>query len=172
MIESTAPLKSRRINVLLVDDDEGDVVLVERALEREECVPKTYVVRDGVEALWFLRRKGEFAAAPRPDLILLDLNMPRKDGREVLAEIKQDADLRSIPVVVLTTSSSGDDMRKTYDLHANCFVTKPVALADFVKVIQEIRKFWTSVAGLPPNQFRCVNTASGATDSSSTGERN
>jgi CheY-like chemotaxis protein len=152
MIEPAVELKPRRINVLLVDDDVGDVVLVERALESEKCVPRIHAVRDGVEAMWFLRRKGEFADAPRPDLILLDLNMPRKDGREVLADVKNDPDLRSIPVIVLTTSSSDDDMRNMYDLHANCFVTKPIALQEFTKIIQEIRKFWTSVAGLPPSQ--------------------
>jgi two-component system response regulator len=142
--------KPRSINVLLVDDDEGDIVLVERALESQKCVPRTYVVKDGVEAMWFLRRQGEFANAPRPDLILLDLNMPRKDGREVLVEIKQDSQLRSIPVVVLTTSSSAEDIRSMYSQHANCYVTKPNALQDFTATIQEIKTFWTAVAGLPP----------------------
>jgi CheY-like chemotaxis protein len=144
------PLKPRRIDVLLVDDDEGDIVLIERALEGEICMPKMHVVRDGVEAMWYLKRNGEFAEAPRPDLILLDLNLPRKDGREVLAEIKHDPDLRSIPVVVLTTSDSNQDMHNMYDQHANCYVTKPTALKEFTVIVKEIRRFWTSVADLPP----------------------
>ena len=143
-------MKPRRIDVLLVDDDEGDIVLTERALESEKCVPTMHVVRDGVEAMSYLKQKGEFAGAPRPDLILLDLNMPRKDGREVLAEIKQDPDLRSIPVVVLTTSDSDQDMHDMYDQQANCYVTKPVALKEFGGIIREINKFWTSVADIPP----------------------
>lgn len=142
-------LKQRQLNVLLVDDDEGDIILVERALASEPYVPLVHAVKDGLEAIWFLRQTGEFADAPRPDLILLDLNMPRKDGREVLAEIKQDPSLCHIPVVVLTTSNSADDIRKTYSLHANCFVTKPITLTAFTGVIREIRKFWTQVAGLP-----------------------
>jgi len=150
MTEQVIKSKPRRINVLLVEDDEGDIVLTERALEGERCVPTMHVVRDGVEAMWFLKRKGEFAEAPRPDLILLDLNMPRKDGREVLDEIKQNPKFRSIPVVVLTTSDSEEDMHDMYDRHANCCVTKPVALKEFTGIIKEIRKFWSTVAVLPP----------------------
>lgn len=150
MTEKSSESKPRRLNVLLVEDDEGDIVLVERALANEDCVPKIHVVKDGLEALWFLRRSGEYRDAPRPDLILLDLNMPRKDGREVLAEIKQDPVLRSIPVVVLTTSSSEDEIRNIYRLQANCFVTKPLALQAFTERVQDIQKFWNNVAGLPP----------------------
>src|SRR5688572_30177189 len=149
MIETAVAFRPRPIDILLVDDDEGDIVLVERALASEGCAPRIHVVKDGIEAMWFLRRKGEFANAPRPDLVLLDLNMPRKDGREVLVEIKQDVELRSIPVVVLTTSSSAEDMHTTYRQHANCFVTKPLVLKDFIEKIREIKKFWTAVAGLP-----------------------
>jgi CheY-like chemotaxis protein len=151
MTETVVESKPRPINILLVDDDEGDIVLVERAFAAEGAVPHMHVVKDGVEAMWFLRRVGEFADAPRPDLVLLDLNMPRKDGREVLVEIKQDVELCSIPVVVLTTSNSEDDMRITYRQHANCFVTKPIVLNDFIAKIQELKKFWTAVAGLPSN---------------------
>ncbi|MEX2092305.1 MAG: response regulator [Pirellulales bacterium] len=108
------------------------------------------VAKDGIEAMAYLRQEGEFVDAPRPDLILLDLNMPRKDGREVLLEIKQDPDLRSIPVVVLTTSDSEQDIANMYDLHANCFVTKPVDLEQFTKIVKEIKEFWFWVVKLPP----------------------
>jgi CheY-like chemotaxis protein len=135
---------------LLVDDDEGDVLLTKRALQNGKFINTLQVAKDGVEALAYLRRKEPFAAAPRPDLVLLDLNMPRKDGREVLAEIKQDTALRSIPVVVLTTSDSDRDVFKMYDLQANCYVTKPVDLDQFTKIVREIRSFWLSVVQLPP----------------------
>jgi len=150
MTDPGGKTRLRRINVLLVEDDEGDIVLTERALEGEAYVPTMHVVKDGVEAMWFLKQLGEYAEAPRPDLILLDLNMPRKDGREVLAEIKRDPKLCSIPVVVLTTSDSDQDRQDMYNQHANCYVTKPVALRDFMGIVKEIRKFWTTVADLPP----------------------
>jgi CheY-like chemotaxis protein len=140
----------RPVDILLVDDDEGDVLLTKRALQNGKFINILQVAKDGVEALAYLRRKEPFAAAPRPDLILLDLNMPRKDGREVLAEIKQDTALRSIPVVVLTTSDSDRDVFKMYDLQANCYVTKPVDLDQFTKIVREIRSFWLSVVQLPP----------------------
>jgi CheY-like chemotaxis protein len=140
----------RPIDILLVDDDEGDVLLTKRALQNGKFINTLQVAKDGVEALAYLRRKEPFAAAPRPDLVLLDLNMPRKDGREVLAEIKQDTALRSIPVVVLTTSDSDRDVFKMYDLQANCYVTKPVDLDQFTKIVREIRSFWLSVVQLPP----------------------
>ena len=140
----------RPVDILLVDDDEGDVLLTKRALQNGKFINILQVAKDGVEALAYLRRKEPFAAAPRPDLVLLDLNMPRKDGREVLAEIKQDTALRSIPVVVLTTSDSDRDVFKMYDLQANCYVTKPVDLDQFTKIVREIRSFWLSVVQLPP----------------------
>lgn len=111
-----------------------------------------HVVEDGVEAIDFLYRRGRFAAAPRPDLIVLDLNLPRKNGREVLAEIKADAELRSIPVVVLSTSSAEEDILRSYDLHANCYVVKPVEFNHFVKAVQSISQFWFSVVTLPPEE--------------------
>jgi two-component system, chemotaxis family, response regulator Rcp1 len=142
-------LDHRLIDILLVDDDEGDVVLAKRALQNGKILNQMHVAKDGVEAMEFLQQSGKYADAPRPDLILLDLNMPRKDGREVLADIKQDPHLRSIPVVVLTTSDSELDVANTYDLHANCFVTKPVDLEQFTKIVKEIKQFWFSVVKLP-----------------------
>jgi CheY-like chemotaxis protein len=132
-----------------VDDDEGDVVLAKRALQNGKIFNTMHVAKDGVEAMEFLQQTGKHADAPRPDLILLDLNMPRKDGREVLSDIKQDPHLRSIPVVVLTTSDSELDVANMYDLHANCFVTKPVDLEQFTKIVKEIKQFWFSVVKLP-----------------------
>jgi CheY-like chemotaxis protein len=139
----------RLIDILLVDDDEGDVVLAKRALQNGKIFNTMHVAKDGVEAMEFLQQTGKHADAPRPDLILLDLNMPRKDGREVLSDIKQDPHLRSIPVVVLTTSDSELDVANMYDLHANCFVTKPVDLEQFTKIVKEIKQFWFSVVKLP-----------------------
>jgi two-component system, chemotaxis family, response regulator Rcp1 len=139
----------RLIDILLVDDDESDVLLTRKSLEHGKVCNVLHVAKDGVEALAYLRRKNDFAGAPRPGLILLDLNMPRKDGREVLAEIKSDPDLRSIPVVVLTTSDSEQDIADMYDLHANCYVTKPVDLAQFMRIVKEIKQFWFSVVELP-----------------------
>ena len=138
------------IDILLVDDDAGDVMLAKRALENGKILNTMHVAKDGVEAMEFLRQTGKFADAPRPDLILLDLNMPRMDGREVLADVKQDAHLRSIPVVVLTTSDSDLDVANMYDMHANCYVTKPVDLEQFTKIVKEIKHFWFSVVKLPP----------------------
>ena len=141
----------RMIDILLVDDDDGDVMLAKRALQNGKIFNFMHVAKDGVEAMAFLSQTGKYADAPRPDLILLDLNMPRKDGREVLSEIKQAPHLRSIPVVVLTTSDSDLDIAKMYDLHANCFVTKPVDLEQFTKIVKEIKHFWFSVVKLPPD---------------------
>lgn len=138
------------IDILLVDDDEGDVLLAKRALDDGNFFKTVHVVKDGVEAMAFLKQQGRYADAPRPDVILLDLNMPRKDGREVIREIKQDRDLRSIPVVVLTTSDSGQDVADMYEQHANCYITKAVDLEDFTNIINEIRQFWCSVVTLPP----------------------
>jgi len=138
------------INILLVDDDPGDVMLTRKALANGKVFNSLSVAEDGVEALAFLRREGEFENAPRPDLILLDLNMPRKDGRETLAELKSDDRFRSIPVVVLTTSDADQDIVKSYDLQASCYITKPVDLPQFTQVIQSVKEFWLCVVKYPP----------------------
>lgn len=137
------------ICILMVEDNEGDVLLTTEALKEAKVVTDLHVVRDGVEAIDFLYRKGEFSAAPRPDLILLDLNLPRRDGRQVLAEIKNDTSLRHIPVVVLTSSSAEQDIVKAYDLHANCYIVKPVDLNSLVEVVKSIENFWLTVVKLP-----------------------
>lgn len=142
----------RPIEILLVEDNPGDVRLTIEALKEGRVRNRLSVARDGVEALAFLRREGPHAQAPRPDLILLDLNLPRRDGREVLAEIKDDAVLRRIPVVVLTTSKAEEDILRTYDLHANCYITKPVDLEQFIRVVHSINDFWLSVVCLPPGE--------------------
>ncbi len=141
---------SRPVEVLLVEDNPGDVRLTREALKEGSIRSHLHVARDGVEALAFLRRQGEHAGAPRPDLVLLDLNLPRKDGREVLTEIKEDAALRQIPVVVLTSSQADEDIRRAYDLHANCYIAKPVDLDRFIHVVRSIEEFWFTVVKLPP----------------------
>jgi CheY-like chemotaxis protein len=138
------------VDILLVDDSAADVDLTREALRDARMLNRMFVVGDGVEALAFLRREGSHTDAPRPDLILLDLNMPRMNGREVLAEIKSDPKLRRIPVVILTTSQAETDILQTYDLHANCYVTKPVELEQFVEVARSIEGFWLSLVQLPP----------------------
>ena len=142
---------SRPIEILLVEDNLGDVRLTIEALKAGKVLNKLNVVKDGVEAMEFLHKQGKFSKAVRPDLILLDLNLPRKDGREVLGEIKGDPNLRRIPVVILTTSKSEQDILKTYDLHANCYITKPVDLSQFLEVIQSVKDFWLTIVNLPPN---------------------
>ena len=137
------------INILLVDDDEGDVLLTQKALQKSRIYNTLDVAKDGVEAMQYLRREGKFQNVPRPGLILLDLNMPRKDGRETLAEIKNDNDLRLIPVVVLTTSDADHDVLQSYDLQANCYITKPVDLQQFTDVIQALQDFWLCIVKLP-----------------------
>jgi two-component system, chemotaxis family, response regulator Rcp1 len=137
------------IEILLVEDSPADVDLTREALEDTKIHNNLSIVSDGVEALTFLRREGEYADAPHPDLILLDLNLPKKDGREVLAEIKADPRLRRIPVVVLTTSEADQDILRSYDLHANCYVTKPVDLDAFVEVVRSIEDFWLAIVRLP-----------------------
>jgi CheY-like chemotaxis protein len=139
------------IEVLLVEDSPADVRLTREALKEEKMRINLNVVGDGVEAMQFLRREGKFAAAARPDLILLDLNLPKKDGREVLKEIKADEGLKRIPVVILTMSKSEEDVLKTYDLHANCYITKPLDLSQFSKVVKSIQDFWLTIVKLPPN---------------------
>ena len=138
---------SQPISVLLVEDDPGDVVLIEEAFEHNKVRNSLKIVGDGVEAMEYLRSPG----ASRPDLVLLDLNLPRKDGREVLEEIKSDEVLKRIPVVVLTTSKAEEDVVRTYNLHANCYVTKPVDLEKFMVVVKSIDVFWLTVVTLPPN---------------------
>ena len=137
------------IEILLVDDDPGDVRLTVEALKQTKMHINLSFARDGIEALAFLRHQGKHAAAPCPDIILLDLNMPRMDGRELLVEIKKDPDLQRIPVVVLTTSADEEDILRSYHLHANCYVTKPVDLQQFMKVVGAIENFWFTVVKLP-----------------------
>lgn len=137
------------IEILLVEDNPGDVRLTIEALKEAKVINNLTVVKDGIEALAFLRRQGAYAAAPRPHLIVLDLNLPRKDGREVLADIKADDNLKRIPVVVLTTSQDEQDVLKSYNLHANCYITKPVDLDQFVRVVRSIEDFWLGIVVLP-----------------------
>ena len=145
--------RPRPINILLVEDNPGDVRLTQEALKEGRVRNRMEVVNDGEQALQYLNGAGEYASRMRPDIILLDLNLPRKDGREVLAEIKQDTDLRRIPVVVLTTSSDETDVLRSYDLHANCYITKPVDLEQFIRVVQSIEGFWLEIVKLPENQL-------------------
>ncbi len=142
------------VEILLVEDNAGDARLTREAFMDCKLLNALHHVQDGVEAMAFLRREGPYGNAPRPDLILLDLNLPRMDGREVLAAVKCDADLRRIPVLILTTSNDEQDVLKAYHLHANCFITKPVRLEDFLKVVQSIEGFWLSVVRLPTNEHR------------------
>ncbi len=139
------------VEILLVEDNPGDVRLTKEALKEAKVINHLTVLKDGVEALAFLRREGPYAKAPRPHLILLDLNLPKKDGREVLAEIKDDEQLKRIPVVVLTTSQNEQDVLKTYNLHANCYITKPVGLNQFITVVKSIEDFWLGIVVLPKN---------------------
>ena len=144
------PLVVHAIDILLVEDSPADVRLTREALRDARLINRMTVAGDGVEALAILRRQGPHAGAVRPDLILLDLNLPRKNGRDVLAEIKQDPDLRRIPVVVITNSAAEEDIVKSYDLHANCYIVKPLDLGDFVKVVNVIKDFWVGIVKLPP----------------------
>ncbi|MEP6986570.1 MAG: response regulator [Chloroflexota bacterium] len=138
------------VEILLVEDSPGDVRLTQEALKDSKLYNNLNVVPDGVEAIAFLRRQGQYTNAPRPDLILLDLNLPRMDGRQVLQEIKNDENLKRIPVVVLTTSSNETDIFITYNLHANCYISKPVDFTQFINVVKSIESFWFSIVKLPP----------------------
>lgn len=138
------------VEILLVEDNLGDIRLTQVALKDSRIANTLNVVKDGVEALAFLRREPPYENSTRPDLILLDLNLPRKDGREVLQEIKSDDELKRIPVVVLTTSSADEDIVRSYNLHANCFITKPVDLNSFVTIVKSIEHFWFQIVSLPP----------------------
>lgn len=142
--------RNRPITILMAEDNETDVMLTKEALAHAKVLNSLHVVDDGIEALDFLYRRGKYAKAPHPDLILLDLNMPRKNGQEVLAEIKQDEKLKQIPVVILTTSKAEEDVVKAYGLHANCYVIKPVDFDVFAEVVRSIQQFWFSVVTLPP----------------------
>ena len=137
------------IRILLVEDNPGDVRLTQEALRDGKVHNELVSVPDGIEALAYLRREGKYADAQRPDVILLDLNLPKKDGREVLAEIKQEQSLRQIPVVILTTSKAEEDILRSYSLHANCYITKPVDLEQFITVVRSIEDFWFSIVRLP-----------------------
>lgn len=138
------------VDILLVEDSPGDVRLAQEALKESKMRNKLYVAEDGVEAMAFLRQEGKYKNAPRPDLILLDLNLPRKSGREVLVEVKSDDDLKRIPVVVLTVSRDEEDILKAYNHHVNCYITKPIDFSQFIKVTRSIEEFWLTIVRLPP----------------------
>jgi CheY-like chemotaxis protein len=137
------------VEILLVEDNKGDVGLIEEVLEEAKIRNKLHVAEDGEEAMLYLRGKGKFSGSPRPDLILLDLNLPKKDGREVLREIKENSNLKNIPVIILTSSSAENDITRAYDLHANAYVTKPLDFDQFINVVGSIVNFWLGVVQLP-----------------------
>ena len=144
--------RNKRVDLLLVEDNPGDVRLTQEALREAPLPVQLSVATDGVEALDFLHRRGKFEDAPRPDLILLDLNLPRKNGPEVLSEIKSDPDLKRIPVLIMTTSREPRDIEKAYSLNANCYITKPINLDEFMVVVRSIETFWLQTAVLPDNE--------------------
>jgi len=144
--------RGKPIEIFLVEDNPGDVRLTQEALKESKVLNNLSVATDGVEAMDFLHRKGKWNQAPYPDLILLDLNLPKKDGREVLEEIKADNDLKRIPVVVLTTSKAEEDILRMYDQHANCYITKPIDFDQFIEVVRSIENFWLTIVKLPPLQ--------------------
>ncbi len=146
----TTTRETRPVEILMVEDNPGTVRLTQEVMRESKVRNTMHVVHDGVEALAFMRQQGRYATAPRPDLVLLDLNLPRKDGRETLSEMKSDEDLRRIPVVILTSSRSEEDVLRAYNLHANCYLTKPIGLEDFVKIVKSIESFWIEVVTLPP----------------------
>ncbi len=143
--------KIRPVEILLVDDNPGDIRLTQEALKDSKVLNNLHVVEDGLEALKYLRKKGEFKNEVAPDLILLDLNLPKRNGREVLSEIKEDELLKHIPVVILTISRAEEDIFKSYELHANCYITKPVDMNQFIKIVRSIESFWFSIVKLPQN---------------------
>jgi two-component system, chemotaxis family, response regulator Rcp1 len=146
-MDTCAPI--RPIDILLVEDNLGDIDLAREALGMGKLHNALHVVQDGVAAMDFLRKNGKYADSPRPDLIILDLNLPKKDGRQVLSEIKVDENLKRIPVVILTTSRAEEDVLKSYNLHANCYITKPIDMKQFLRVVQSIEEFWLSIVVLP-----------------------
>jgi len=145
----TNEINGKPVEILLVEDNPGDVRLMQEALKDSKLINNLYVVSDGLEALAFLRREGKHAKEPRPDLIFLDLNLPKKNGRDVLVEIKEDAELKRIPVVILTTSKAEEDIIRTYNSHANCYITKPVDFKQFITVVKKIEDFWFTIVKLP-----------------------
>jgi chemotaxis family two-component system response regulator Rcp1 len=147
----TKTIYTKPIDILLVEDNPGDVRLTTEALKEGKVLNKLHIAVDGIEALEFLRHEGKFITAVHPDIILLDLNLPRMDGRELLAIIKNDPKLRRIPVVILTTSKAEEDIIKSYDLHANCYITKPVDLDQFILVVKSVEEFWFTIVKLPPD---------------------
>lgn len=151
VVMTHAVRKRKPIQLLLVEDNPADVRLTEEALKEGNVPVSLSVATDGVEAVDFLYRRGKYTNAPRPDLILLDLNMPRKSGREVLSEIKSDPDLKRIPILVMTTSTAEQDIARAYNLNANCYIAKPMELGGFIDVVQSIEEFWLTRASLPPN---------------------
>jgi chemotaxis family two-component system response regulator Rcp1 len=146
----TVEFQGKVIDILLVEDNPGDVRLAQEALKESKVRNKLFVVEDGVEAMAFLHREGKYADSPRPDLILLDLNLPRKSGREVLAEVKTNEDFKRIPVVVLTVSRAEEDIIRCYNHHANCYITKPLDFNQFMEVTKSIEEFWLNIVKLPP----------------------
>lgn len=145
-------IKDKDKIICLIEDNRGDIRLIQEALKNSIVPHQVVIVRDGIEAMAYLRQEGEYKESPRPDLILLDLNLPRKDGREVLAEIKNDPKLRRIPVVVLTTSHNEDDIVQSYDLHVNCYITKSRNLSELFKIVKGIEEFWLETVTLPSEQ--------------------
>ena len=141
--------KPKTATILLVEDNPGDAELAREALENSKFINQLHVAEDGVQAMAFLHRQEPYTDAPRPDIILLDLNLPKKDGREVLAEIKSDEKLKTIPVVILTSSKADEDVIRSYELHANCYITKPLDISRFFDVVKNIKEFWMSIVVLP-----------------------
>lgn len=141
------------VEILLVEDNPADIRLTQEVLKSSKIRNILHTAMDGVEAMEFLKKEGKYTNAPKPDIILLDLNLPKKDGKEVLTEIKSDADLRFIPVVILTTSEAEQDIMKTYNLHANCYITKPVDFDQFIKVVKSIEDFWLNIVKLPNSEM-------------------
>ena len=156
----TRGVKARTIEVLLVEDNPGDVDLAREGLESGKLRLNLNVVENGVEALAYLRRQGRYTRAVRPDIVLLDLNLPVKDGRETLQEIKEDDDLKDIPVVVLTTSSKDEDVLRSYKLHANCYITKPLLFDQFIEVVRRIEDFWFTIVTFPPRNSHAAANGS------------
>lgn len=152
------------IDILVVEDNSGDARLIKEVLNDNKVFSSFYLAKDGVEAMEFLRNQGPYKNAPKPDLIILDLNLPRKDGREVLGEIKTDEKLKHIPIVIMTISQAEEDILKSYNLHANCYITKPIDLNQFIKVVKSIEDFWFSIVKLPPKNEEFNQFSNGGSD--------
>ena len=144
------------IDILIIEDNEGDARLIKEVLSDGKIANLLHNVKDGVQAMAFLRKEGSYVNVVMPDLIILDLNLPKKDGREVLSEIKDDPELKKIPVVIMTTSQAEEDILKSYNLHANCYITKPIDLNQFIKVVKSIEDFWFTIVKLPPNNHYVI----------------